>query len=62
MNVATSLLAPVSDPPRHSGIEIDDLMDAYPLSGLQKYVLVLCALAVMCDGYIFKSSRSRCPR
>src|ERR1700735_2411261 len=32
-------------------LEIDDLMDAHPLSGLQKYVLVLCALAVMCDGY-----------
>jgi AAHS family 4-hydroxybenzoate transporter-like MFS transporter len=51
MNAATSLLAPVSDSARHSGIEIDDLMDSYPLSGLQKYVLVLCALAVMCDGY-----------
>ena len=32
-------------------LEIDDLMDDHPLSGLQKYVLVLCALAVMCDGY-----------
>ena len=34
-----------------AGIEIDDLLDASPLSGLQKYVLVLCALAVLFDGY-----------
>ena len=34
-----------------AGVEIDDLMDAHPLSGLQKYVLVLCALAVLFDGY-----------
>jgi AAHS family 4-hydroxybenzoate transporter-like MFS transporter len=32
-------------------VEIDDLMDAYPLSGLQKYVLILCTLAVLFDGY-----------
>ena len=31
--------------------EIDDLIDACPLSGLQKYVLVLCSLAVLLDGY-----------
>jgi AAHS family 4-hydroxybenzoate transporter-like MFS transporter len=36
---------------RRAGVEIDDLMDAHPLSGLQKYVLVLCALAVLFDGY-----------
>ena len=51
MSVARSLLAPVSDSAPRAGVEIDDLMDAYPLSGLQKYVLVLCALAVLCDGY-----------
>ncbi|HEV2701739.1 MAG TPA: MFS transporter [Steroidobacteraceae bacterium] len=33
------------------GVEIDDLLDSSPLSGLQKYVLVLCALAVLFDGY-----------
>jgi AAHS family 4-hydroxybenzoate transporter-like MFS transporter len=32
-------------------VEIDDLIDASPLSGLQKYVLVLCTLAVLFDGY-----------
>jgi AAHS family 4-hydroxybenzoate transporter-like MFS transporter len=32
-------------------VEIDDLMDAQPLSGLQKYVLILCTLAVLFDGY-----------
>ncbi len=32
-------------------VEIDDLLDAHPLSGLQKYVLVLCTLAVLFDGY-----------
>ncbi len=32
-------------------VEIDDLLDASPLSGLQIYVLVLCALAVLFDGY-----------
>jgi MFS transporter, AAHS family, 4-hydroxybenzoate transporter len=32
-------------------VEIDDLIDARPLSGLQKYVMVLCALAVLFDGY-----------
>jgi AAHS family 4-hydroxybenzoate transporter-like MFS transporter len=32
-------------------VEIDDLLDARPLSGLQKYVLVLCTLAVLFDGY-----------
>jgi AAHS family 4-hydroxybenzoate transporter-like MFS transporter len=31
--------------------EIDDLLDAHRLSGLQKYVLVLCTLAVLFDGY-----------
>jgi AAHS family 4-hydroxybenzoate transporter-like MFS transporter len=36
---------------RQAGVEIDDLMDARPLSGLQKYVLALCALAVLFDGY-----------
>jgi AAHS family 4-hydroxybenzoate transporter-like MFS transporter len=51
MTAAASLLinAPVSTPP--AGIEIDDVIDAHPLCGLQKYVLVLCGLAVMCDGY-----------
>lgn len=34
-----------------SGIEIDELLDASSLSGLQKYALVLCALAVLFDGY-----------
>ena len=33
------------------GFEIDDLLDANRLSGLQKYVLVLCSLAVLFDGY-----------
>jgi AAHS family 4-hydroxybenzoate transporter-like MFS transporter len=33
------------------GFEIDDVLDANPLSGLQKYVLVLCTLAVLFDGY-----------
>lgn len=33
------------------GFEIDDLLDAHRLSGLQKYVLVLCTLAVLFDGY-----------
>ncbi len=33
------------------GVEIDDLLDASRLSGLQKYVLVLCTLAVVFDGY-----------
>jgi AAHS family 4-hydroxybenzoate transporter-like MFS transporter len=51
MSVATPLLASVSDSARLAGVEIDDLMDAYPLSGLQRYVLVLCALAVLFDGY-----------
>jgi AAHS family 4-hydroxybenzoate transporter-like MFS transporter len=51
MSVATPLLASVADSARRSGVEIDDLMDACPLSGLQKYVLVLCALAVLFDGY-----------
>jgi len=51
MSVAISLLEPVSNPAPLSGIEIDDLIDAHPLSGLQKYVLILCALAVLCDGY-----------
>jgi AAHS family 4-hydroxybenzoate transporter-like MFS transporter len=46
-----SAAPPVCDSARLSGVEIDDLMDAYPLSGLQKYVLVLCALAVLFDGY-----------
>ena len=32
-------------------VEIDDLLDASALSGLQKYVLVLCTLAVLFDGY-----------
>jgi MFS transporter, AAHS family, 4-hydroxybenzoate transporter len=32
-------------------IEIDDLLDARRLSGLQKYVLVLTTLAVLFDGY-----------
>ena len=32
-------------------VEIDDLIDARPLSGLQKYVMLLCALAVLFDGY-----------
>jgi AAHS family 4-hydroxybenzoate transporter-like MFS transporter len=32
-------------------MEIDDLIDARPLSGLQKYVMFLCALAVLFDGY-----------
>jgi AAHS family 4-hydroxybenzoate transporter-like MFS transporter len=32
-------------------VEIDDLMDGHRLSGLQKYVLLLCALAVLLDGY-----------
>ena len=32
-------------------VEIDDLIDARPLSWLQKYVMVLCALAVLFDGY-----------
>ncbi|MEO8309078.1 MAG: MFS transporter [Pseudomonadota bacterium] len=32
-------------------IEIDDLLDSRPLSGLQIYVMVLCALAVLFDGY-----------
>ncbi len=32
-------------------VEIDDLMDARRLSGLQWYVLVLCTLAVLFDGY-----------
>jgi MFS transporter, AAHS family, 4-hydroxybenzoate transporter len=45
------VLAAVADSMRPPGVEIDDLMDAYPLSGLQKYVLVLCALAVLFDGY-----------
>src|ERR1700722_14420699 len=51
MSVATSKLAPVCDSRHSVGVEIDDLMDAYPLSGLQKYVLVLCTLAVLFDGY-----------
>ena len=51
MSVATPLFAPVADSARLPGVEIDDLMDASALSGLQKYVLVLCALAVMCDGF-----------
>ena len=36
---------------RLPGIEIDDLLDANALSGLQKYVLLLCTLAVLLDGY-----------
>jgi len=32
-------------------VEIDDLLDAHSLSGLQKYVLVLTSLAVLLDGY-----------
>jgi MFS transporter, AAHS family, 4-hydroxybenzoate transporter len=32
-------------------MEIDDLIDSRPLSGLQKYVMFLCALAVLFDGY-----------
>ena len=32
-------------------LEIDDLIDARPLSGLQIYVMVLCTLAVLFDGY-----------
>jgi AAHS family 4-hydroxybenzoate transporter-like MFS transporter len=32
-------------------VEIDDLLDANSLSTLQKYVLVLCTLAVLLDGY-----------
>lgn len=33
------------------GVEIDELLDSRPLSGLQLYVLVLGALAVLFDGY-----------
>lgn len=51
MSVATPLLASIAESAPHPGVEIDDLMDAHPLSGLQKYALVLCALAVLCDGY-----------
>lgn len=36
---------------RANTLEIDDLIDARPLSWLQKYVMVLCALAVLFDGY-----------
>ena len=32
-------------------LEIDDLLDARPLCGLQRYVLVLTSLAVLFDGY-----------
>jgi AAHS family 4-hydroxybenzoate transporter-like MFS transporter len=32
-------------------LEIDDLIDSRPLGGLQMYVMVLCALAVLFDGY-----------
>jgi MFS transporter, AAHS family, 4-hydroxybenzoate transporter len=32
-------------------VEIDDLIDSRPLTGLQKYVMFLCALAVLFDGY-----------
>jgi MFS transporter, AAHS family, 4-hydroxybenzoate transporter len=32
-------------------VEIDDLIDSRPLGGLQMYVMVLCALAVLFDGY-----------
>ncbi|HEX3836436.1 MAG TPA: MFS transporter [Steroidobacteraceae bacterium] len=51
MTTAASLRVPAPTSTPLAGIEIDDLMDAHPLSALQKYVLVLCALAVMCDGY-----------
>ena len=43
--------AAVNGPPCLPGVEIDDLLDANALSGLQKYVLVLCTLAVLLDGY-----------
>jgi MFS transporter, AAHS family, 4-hydroxybenzoate transporter len=32
-------------------VEVDDLIDSRPLAGLQIYVMVLCALAVLFDGY-----------
>jgi len=51
MSVTISPSGPVADPPRISRAEIDDLMDALPLSALQRYVLVLCTLAVLFDGY-----------
>jgi AAHS family 4-hydroxybenzoate transporter-like MFS transporter len=41
----------VPDSTHPHGIEIDELMDAQRLSGLQKYVLLLCTLAVLFDGY-----------
>jgi MFS transporter, AAHS family, 4-hydroxybenzoate transporter len=37
--------------PAINNLEIDDLLDARPLCGLQIYVLVLCTLAVLFDGY-----------
>src|ERR1700733_5017634 len=51
MSVAAPRLAPVCDSTHSVRVEIDDLMDAYPLSVMQKYVLVLCTLAVLFDGY-----------
>ena len=43
--------SPGFDPAPAPRVELDELLDACPLSGLQKYVLILCSLAVLFDGY-----------